>query len=1155
MKPLIKKILRPFLAISLSVSGAAVIATAVAGAKEEATRVEAYSPSTTYNVDDTSSELTSYYSSISSTATGDTLLSQLRTLNSTKKKTTVGYGSMGTSASGAFSYTDYDPSTTSTDSKGQKYGSKVLSFYTKTSATSFNREHTWPKSHGGNLIEGDIHMTRPTISSENSDRGNSFYVEGKNSSSAGWDPYTAGYAKEMRGECARIILYGVVANSQLNVIAADSHSTSNANPDYLMGNMHTLVKWHFDYSPNEYEMNRNNGAQYLQGNRNPFIDHPEYVAKIWSSFDSTVSSLCTQNASMYDNWVPGTASSYGTNDATSGGGTTPSTNPSISVSPATASIAIDGTTNLSATLTNVTNASNVTWYSDNESVATVEKGTTTTSASAATVTGVAAGTAHIYCMYGSSVSAYATITVTSSGGGGSGGSGSFTIAVSDIPSKYSETSFTASGYSFACSNIGNSYTSGAMQWKSGQGYMYNTTAIDGITSISMATGGGTFTGTVYTGSSQNPTSGTTYSITNGNSVTITGSPSYFLIKAGTVSGGAKCGDITVNYGSGSSTPTLSSIAVKTAPTKTVYTVGEKFAPAGLVITKTMSDNTTEDVSYASSASSFTFNPSTSTALTTSHTSVTITYSGKSCSLPITVNPKTVSTLTVTGSLTNSTQYVGDEFNPAGLTVTAKYSDNTTENVTSSVEWSPSPLSDGITSVTGTFGGKTVTVNLTVVAPTLSSISTSGQNTVFGVGDTFSYGGTCTATYSNGSTKTVTPSVNSSAVNMNAAGSYTVTLSYSENGVTKTTTYTVQVKNITVNNSIKACYDAYTFPTSGKGTATKTPNDVYGLFVGSPDGESSIIVNGDYGIMLYKVAPDTSWVENETYLKITATNSTSKAYLQSFNGLLEINYSDDYISVVTDQNTIRQNIEPVSIYQVTGDETSSNKDIASRLCLLSGTVTAVETRDGTSYTDGWTDNTDNRITVKKGNKTIHLFVKSKVAATEIGTYFTDAKTSGDEITVKGFSSFYTDFQVQFKEIVEIDESYTAQNFAEDLMSMTEHVCSTSSNKEGDLSGIWLTLETEKYASLSSEQKAILLETVGNSSLEASDLEQAMARYDFIIAHYHSLNNFIGRSVTLVNVNNHFLFANSEATTAMIVIITVVGLTGIGAVLFLRRRKEN
>ena len=43
-----------------------------------------YTPSTHYEVSDTASELTSYYSSVGSGDTGDTLLTKLRSINSSK---------------------------------------------------------------------------------------------------------------------------------------------------------------------------------------------------------------------------------------------------------------------------------------------------------------------------------------------------------------------------------------------------------------------------------------------------------------------------------------------------------------------------------------------------------------------------------------------------------------------------------------------------------------------------------------------------------------------------------------------------------------------------------------------------------------------------------------------------------------------------------------------------------------------------------------------------------------------------------------------------------------------------------------------------------------------------------------------------------------
>lgn len=75
---------------------------------------------------------------------------------------------------------------------------------------------------------------------------------------------------------------------------------------------------------------------------------------------------------------------------------------------------------------------------------------------------------------------------------------------------------------------------------------------------------------------------------------------------------------------------------------------------------------------------------------------------------------------------------------------------------------------------------------------LTSITLSGQTTSLNRGATFSFGGTVTAHYSNGSTANVTSSTTFSGYNMSKAGTYTVTASYTEGGVTKTATYTLTV---------------------------------------------------------------------------------------------------------------------------------------------------------------------------------------------------------------------------------------------------------------------------------------------------------------------------------------------------------------------------
>lgn len=80
-------------------------------------------------------------------------------------------------------------------------------------------------------------------------------------------------------------------------------------------------------------------------------------------------------------------------------------------------------------------------------------------------------------------------------------------------------------------------------------------------------------------------------------------------------------------------------------------------------------------------------------------------------------------------------------------------------------------------------------------PVLISITLSGQTTSLDRGAAFSFGGTVTAHYSNGSTANVTASTTFSGYNMSTAGTYTVTASYTENGVTQTATYSLTVNKV------------------------------------------------------------------------------------------------------------------------------------------------------------------------------------------------------------------------------------------------------------------------------------------------------------------------------------------------------------------------
>ena len=902
-----------------------------------------YSPGTTYSVSDTTAELNSYYSSITSSMSGDSLLSALRSLNSTKRKKTIGYSTMGTTGSSSpYVYTDYPLGTTTTDSNGQiRSNGNIASFYTKTTSSGFNREHVWPNSHGGDEVEDDILHTRPTISSENSSRGNSFYVEGISHSSNGWDPYTAGYDAACRGECARIILYSVVACNKFTLSDANSHSTSNSNPDNMMGNMNTLIKWHFDYSPSVYELNRNNGAEYLQGNRNPFVDHPEYVARIWSSFNSTVSNLCANNASMYDNWVPGTASTYGTNDAVNFTG--------VNISKTSASLAVDATTTISATSSD---SSSITWTTSNSSVASISSGSATSGANI-TITGVSAGTATITAkatISGTQYTKTCTVTVSASGGsGGSGSTGSYSLITSNstlsngdkVVLTTDQTANTITGVTGWNSSKDATVSTTESEWKQ---FIVGSASNNGFTLkddsanqyIASPTGNefkySSSAGTVSVDNTGKFVCNSRYLCINGTNYrcyTSVGSYTPFYI---------------YQVNSSSSTKTLSSISVSTAPAKTNYTAGEYFDPTGLVITRTYSDGTSDTYAYSGHTSEFGFSPNTSTALTTSNKSVTITYSGKSTTQAITVSAaKTLSSISVSTAPSKTIYIEGQNFDPTGLVIRRTYSDSTYDiytyvNHTSEFTFSPTTstsLTTSHTSVTITYSGKSTSQSITVSAKSLSSIEVSNQKTTFTKGETFSFGGTVTATFNNDTTADVTSSASFSGYNLNTLGNQMVTVSYTLGGITKQTTYSITVnpnrvvvEETTASGTITWSSSAATVAGMDNVTVTNVQYTYYesdSLRLGTGSGGGQIRIDTSINVVSVVVTAKAYSDTRKGNLTVgdKTLSVTNTDYVEF--SLLTLTTPTASLVVSTPSSSVRINIQSIVINCVGSEDISTSSD--------------------------------------------------------------------------------------------------------------------------------------------------------------------------------------------------------------------------------------
>ena len=159
-------------------------------------------------------------------------------------------------------------------------------------ADDWNREHVWAKSHGDfgdNPPCGtDAHHIRPTDASVNSARGNLDFDDGGSQHSEATGCYYDGNSweprDEVKGDVARMIFYMAVRyegeNGEPNLEMADDVNTS---PQPLHGKMSTLLAWHQQDPPDSFEQNRNDVIYSYQNNRNPFVDHPEFVNNIWGS--------------------------------------------------------------------------------------------------------------------------------------------------------------------------------------------------------------------------------------------------------------------------------------------------------------------------------------------------------------------------------------------------------------------------------------------------------------------------------------------------------------------------------------------------------------------------------------------------------------------------------------------------------------------------------------------------------------------------------------------------------------------------------------------------------------------------------------------------------------------------------------------------------
>jgi len=162
-------------------------------------------------------------------------------------------------------------------------------------ASQWNREHVWAKSHGDfgtNAPAGtDVHHIRPTDVTVNGKRGNlgfdnggTLYTDGDGPTECRYDDDSWEPRDAVKGDVARMMYYMTVRyegdDTSYDLELVDyTPSTSSKEP--LFGKQSTLYQWHQNDPVDDWERRRNDRIYTnWQHNRNPFIDHPEFAARM-----------------------------------------------------------------------------------------------------------------------------------------------------------------------------------------------------------------------------------------------------------------------------------------------------------------------------------------------------------------------------------------------------------------------------------------------------------------------------------------------------------------------------------------------------------------------------------------------------------------------------------------------------------------------------------------------------------------------------------------------------------------------------------------------------------------------------------------------------------------------------------------------------------
>ena len=209
--------------------------------------------------------------------------------------------------------TGTDPYTYSTSSSTDKCGNYSVE------GDCYNREHIIPQSvfNESSPMRNDAHFITPTDGKVNGLRSafphgtvasaSKTTLNGSKLGSSGVSGYSGTVFEpidEFKGDIARMYFY--FATRYENTVSGYSYDMFDGSSDkvFTTAFLNMLLTWHAQDPVSPREIARNNAIYARQNNRNPYIDHPEYVQLVWNPTPDTQAPTAATNLA-----VTGTTSS------------------------------------------------------------------------------------------------------------------------------------------------------------------------------------------------------------------------------------------------------------------------------------------------------------------------------------------------------------------------------------------------------------------------------------------------------------------------------------------------------------------------------------------------------------------------------------------------------------------------------------------------------------------------------------------------------------------------------------------------------------------------------------------------------------------------------------------------------------------------------